>query len=73
MSDDDARERALAARRAQQDLSVNVRRLFPKPGPKLYSFGVWWVFGLYVLFYASAPYTPTRDAHAPRGVRGINR
>jgi len=51
---------ALARRRQPQgDISVNVRRLLPKPGPKMAMGVVWWAFGLYALFMARAPYTPT--------------
>ena len=46
------------ARRAQRHDLSNVR-LFPRPGPRLYTFGAWWVFGLYVLFFAAAPHTPS--------------
>ena len=55
--------RVARAPSARSELST-ARRLLPKPGPKLYSFGIWWIFGLYVLFYASAPYTPTREEQA---------
>lgn len=56
--DDDLR----VTRRAQRDghLSSNIR-LFPKPGPKLYTAVVWWAFGLYVLFLARAPFTPSPE------------
>merc|ERR1719231_2084969 len=54
MADYDER---LAQRRGGTDLSTI--RLFPRAGPKLYTGIVWWAFGLYVLFFASAPYTPT--------------
>jgi len=37
-------------------------RFFPKPGPKLYMAGVWWAFGLYALFLAKAPFTPSLEA-----------
>ena len=52
----------LARRRQQRtDLSTNIR-LFPTPGPKLYTAVVWWAFGLYALFMASAPLTPSPEA-----------
>jgi len=56
------RERAQLARRQARggaDLSTVVRRLLPTPGPKMAIGVVWWAFGLYALFMASAPYTPT--------------
>ena len=52
---DDAR---VAERRRRNDQLSGVR-LFPRPGPKLYTGILWWGFGLYALFYARAPYTPT--------------
>merc|ERR1719502_1812261 len=63
--DDDRRndDDRIAARAARNELST-ARRLFPTPGPKMYGFGVWWIFGLYVLFYASAPYVPTDEEQA---------
>merc|ERR1719502_680504 len=48
----------LVRRRNNADALAGVR-LFPKPGPKLYTGIVWWAFGLYVLFFAAAPYTPS--------------
>jgi len=36
----------------------------PRPGPKMYSALVWWVFGLYALFFAKAPYTPSIEAES---------
>ena len=50
----------LARRRQQQDALGNVR-LFPTPGPKLYAGVVWWAFGLWVLFMAQAPFTPSPE------------
>ena len=55
--DDRLARRARAADHG--DLSVNVRRLLPRPGPKMAVGVLWWVFGLYALFLARAPYTPT--------------
>ena len=61
MSDNDrARDDArLAARRERTSALGQNIRLFPRPGPKLYAGAVWWALGLYVLFVARAPYTPT--------------
>jgi len=56
---DDVDDRARLARRRPERTDLSTIRLFPRPGPKLYTFGVWWVFGLYVLFFAAAPYTPS--------------
>lgn len=44
------------------DLSRLLPRLLPRPGPKLYTGLLWWAFGLYALFYARAPITPSADA-----------
>ena len=46
-------------RRRNTDELATVRRLIPSPGPKSVGFLVWWVLGLYALFLAGAPYTPT--------------
>ena len=54
---DEYDDRRLQRRRGGGEISV--ARLLPKPGPKLYTGMLWWVFGLYVLFYARAPYKPS--------------
>lgn len=45
--------------RRHTDDRVGAARLLPTPGPKMAVAGCWWLFGLYALFYAKAPYTPT--------------
>merc|ERR1719261_1250142 len=57
MDPDDAR----VARRAAPGSALSNVRLFPRPGPKLYAGVAWWAFGLYVLFFASAPYMPSPE------------
>jgi len=52
--DDDRIER----RRGNDEVAI-IGRLLPSPGPKTYGFLMWWVLGLYALFYAVAPYQPT--------------
>jgi len=54
-------EHRVQARRQQNDELSTIRRLIPQPGPKSVGFLVWWVLGLYALFAASAPYTPTLE------------
>jgi len=49
------------ARREQQQLDRLSKRLFPKPGPKMYTAVIWWAFGLYALFLARAPFTPSPE------------
>lgn len=61
MADMDDREYALQRQRRGGNALSNVR-FFPKPGPKLYMAGVWWAFGLYALFLAKAPFTPSLEA-----------
>ena len=56
MSDDDDMR---IQRRRRDGGEIQLSRFFPRPGPKLYTGVIWWAFGLYALFYASAPYTPT--------------
>jgi len=56
MSDDDDHR---VQRRRDGDELAALGRLLPRPGPKTYGFLVWWVLGLYCLFAASAPYSPT--------------
>ena len=34
----------------------------PRPGPRMACGFVWWLFGLYALFWAQAPYTPSVQA-----------
>jgi hypothetical protein len=34
-------------------------RLLPRPGPKMFGAAIWWAFGMWALFMASAPYTPS--------------
>ena len=43
----------LRQRRRQNDALSNYR-IFPRPGPKLYTAVIWYAFGLYVLFVALA-------------------
>ena len=50
----------LQARRQRSDALSNYR-ILPRPGPKLYTGVIWWAFGLYALFVARAPYTPTPE------------
>ena len=52
-------ERGDVVRQRQHGNSLGAVRLFPRPGPKLYTGIVWWAFGLYALFLARAPYTPS--------------
>jgi len=54
----DVDDRIERRRSARNELATGIR-LFPRPGPKLYTGIVWWAFGLYALFMATAPYTPT--------------
>lgn len=57
---DDAR----VARRRQDRTDLAFSRIIPKPGPKMASAVIWWAFGLYVLFFARAPYQPTPEEEA---------
>ncbi|EOD32910.1 hypothetical protein EMIHUDRAFT_230311 [Emiliania huxleyi CCMP1516] len=41
-------------RRPNNDGSISVARLLPRPGPKMFGVAIWWA-----LHFASAPYTPT--------------
>ena len=50
----------IAQRRRQNDALSNYR-IFPRPGPKLYTAVIWYAFGLYVLFVARAPFTPSPE------------
>lgn len=64
MTDEETEEeRRLQRRRSQPDaLSVSFSRLLPRLGPKLYIGVFWWAFGLYALFVARAPFTPSPAA-----------
>lgn len=55
-NEDDVR---VARRQREGGSALSKIRLFPRPGPKLYTATIWWAFGLYALFFARAPYTPT--------------
>ena len=44
-------------------IPTTVRRFIPQPGPKSVGFLVWWVLGLYALFWAQAPYTPSLEEY----------
>ena len=50
----------IAQRRRQNDALSNYR-IFPRPGPKLYTAVIWYAFGLYVLLVARAPFTPSPE------------
>eukprot|EP00310_Coccolithus_braarudii_P026018 CAMPEP_0183337490 /NCGR_PEP_ID=MMETSP0164_2-20130417/5110_1 /TAXON_ID=221442 /ORGANISM="Coccolithus pelagicus ssp braarudi, Strain PLY182g" /LENGTH=285 /DNA_ID=CAMNT_0025507183 /DNA_START=25 /DNA_END=882 /DNA_ORIENTATION=- len=52
--------RELASRRG----TTAVGALLPTPGPRAYTALIWWVFGLYALFMAKAPFTPSFEAEA---------
>lgn len=56
------RDRAVATRNTRNSNELGaIARLLPQPGPKSFGFLVWWVLGLYALFWAGAPYTPTLE------------
>lgn len=50
------------ARRRDDPTALSASRFLPRPGPKLYAGVFWWAFGLYALFVARAPYTPSAEA-----------
>ncbi len=57
MHADDAR-----LQRRRHEHTVSLSQLLPRPGPRLYTGVAWWAFGLYALFLARAPYTPSVEA-----------
>ena len=56
--ENDTDARLARSRQQSQHLAANFR-ILPRPGPKLYAGVLWWALGLYALFVARAPYTPT--------------